>query len=722
MRLSILLLSVLVVLAVLASCEAKKKKVPGPCKVKDCKKCNITGKKCKVCNTGFKPKQRGKKCGPKPCFVNPCQNGGECKYNKKKKAEICTCPDGFSGNVCEIKAFDPCDPNPCQNGGSCKNGDCKCPAGFLGDKCQTKDPCSPNPCQNGGKCDGGSCTCPDGFLGDNCETKDPCKPNPCQNGGSCSDGACTCAKGFSGSNCEDEGPEPVLSIPDATRLVKGKSVGTLATIFKTYEVSLDVKVDSFQNAWQSVLHVTGTGGNCCGYGDRTPGIWFWASGSSQSKLHICAPVNSNGNACYNSANYQVGQWINIKVTQKLMYGGAYKYWIELDGVEVHTWDNNNPQQWNNANVYLSDPWYVQLNGEVRNLKIITPLDPEPAPPSEVVLSKPGESTLTKGSLAGTISKLHKTYSVSLDIYANSFVNAWQSIIHVTGTGGNCCGYGDRTPGLWFHGSANSQSKLHICSAVNGNGNACYNSGSFNVGTWFNVKVTQQLIKGVYKYWIDIDGNKVHEWDNSQAREFNDVKVYLTDPWYHNLNGKVRNLEIVTPLDPPPPVQAVEVLNRASEAALGKGSLCGTINIEQTYSVELEVKANSFVNAWQSIIHFTGTGGNCCGYGDRTPGLWFWASGSSSSKLHICSAVSNNGNHCYNSANFNTGSWISIKITQAFVNGAYPYTIDINGAQVYSTTNSNAKAYPNTKVYCADPWYHQLNGSIRNLKVTSPLAE
>ena len=42
----------------------KKKKVAGPCKVKDCKKCNLTGKKCKVCIEGFKPKKKGKKCGP----------------------------------------------------------------------------------------------------------------------------------------------------------------------------------------------------------------------------------------------------------------------------------------------------------------------------------------------------------------------------------------------------------------------------------------------------------------------------------------------------------------------------------------------------------------------------------------------------------------------------------------------------------------------------------
>merc|ERR1712227_1139825 len=109
MKLSVILLCTLVLLAVIASCEGKrKKKEAGPCTVKDCKKCNLTGKKCKVCNTGLKPKQRGRKCGPKPCFVNPCQNGGTCKFNKGKKKEVCKCKDGFTGAKCEIEDIVTC--------------------------------------------------------------------------------------------------------------------------------------------------------------------------------------------------------------------------------------------------------------------------------------------------------------------------------------------------------------------------------------------------------------------------------------------------------------------------------------------------------------------------------------------------------------------------------------------------------------------------------------
>merc|ERR1712227_911277 len=117
MRVSILLLSLLVVLAVLSYAEAgkkKKKPVPGPCKVANCKQCNVSGKKCKKCNDGFKPQKKGKKCGPKPCEPNPCENGGKCIFNKKKKVEVCKCPELTAGDRCELRAevLPPPEPEP----------------------------------------------------------------------------------------------------------------------------------------------------------------------------------------------------------------------------------------------------------------------------------------------------------------------------------------------------------------------------------------------------------------------------------------------------------------------------------------------------------------------------------------------------------------------------------------------------------------------------------
>jgi len=181
MRLTILLLSALVLLAVFQFTEAKRRKKnrpTGPCQVKNCVTCKPSGKKCRVCEAGYKLRRDKRGCkstAAPPCLVENC-----VKCNKKGK-KCKECKDGFKGTggrrkkytACEpISVADPCSPNPCQNGGSCSGGSCTCLAGFLGDKCQNKDPCSPNPCQNGGSCSGGSCTCPAGYSGNNCQIRD----------------------------------------------------------------------------------------------------------------------------------------------------------------------------------------------------------------------------------------------------------------------------------------------------------------------------------------------------------------------------------------------------------------------------------------------------------------------------------------------------------------------------------------------------------------------
>ncbi|XP_062621823.1 MAM and LDL-receptor class A domain-containing protein 2-like [Saccostrea cucullata] len=78
------------------------------------------------------------------CNPNPCKNGGTCQesnsYTGTGTEFKCTCPERYTGEVCEI---DVCFNNGCQNGGSCvadKNNirgyNCSCIKGFLGEKCE----------------------------------------------------------------------------------------------------------------------------------------------------------------------------------------------------------------------------------------------------------------------------------------------------------------------------------------------------------------------------------------------------------------------------------------------------------------------------------------------------------------------------------------------------------------------------------------------------------
>uniref|UniRef100_UPI0037E9198A neurocan core protein-like n=1 Tax=Semicossyphus pulcher TaxID=241346 RepID=UPI0037E9198A len=51
-----------------------------------------------------------------PCQTSPCLHGGSCL--QEGDGYSCYCPQGFSGESCEID-IDDCQSNPCQNGGTC---------------------------------------------------------------------------------------------------------------------------------------------------------------------------------------------------------------------------------------------------------------------------------------------------------------------------------------------------------------------------------------------------------------------------------------------------------------------------------------------------------------------------------------------------------------------------------------------------------------------------
>ncbi|KAE8586909.1 hypothetical protein XENTR_v10021796 [Xenopus tropicalis] len=147
------------------------------------------------------------------CASNPCANDGVC--HEVSSGFECHCPPGWTGTTCAVD-IDECASNPCASGGECKdliNGfECICPPQWAGTTCQLEksDDCH-GQCQNGGICkdkvNGYRCICPRGFVGKNCEIElNKCASKPCQNGGTCEDHVntfrCHCAPGYSGTLCE----------------------------------------------------------------------------------------------------------------------------------------------------------------------------------------------------------------------------------------------------------------------------------------------------------------------------------------------------------------------------------------------------------------------------------------------------------------------------------------------------------------------------------------
>ena len=152
-----------------------------------------------------------------------------------------------------------------------------------------------------------------------------------------------------------------------------------------------------------------------------------------------------------------------------------------------------------------------------------------------------KTALTKNKLVATIPKLEKTYDLSFEVFPTKF-QGWSNVLHLS-AGGSYRHYGDRTPAVWFRPGSGATNRFHICSAINGKRNYCYNSKPYGVKKWHKIRIQQRKTGTNYVYTVSINGKEVHRVINSRPEEFKNVKVYASDSWYNAQPGYIRNLLI-----------------------------------------------------------------------------------------------------------------------------------------------------------------------------------
>ena len=143
-------------------------------------------------------------------------------------------------------------------------------------------------------------------------------------------------------------------------------------------------------------------------------------------------------------------------------------------------------------------------------------------------------------MLGTLSVLRKEYTVSFKLLPSSYSVGWKSVIHLT-LGSDYLGYGDRNPAVFFHNDGSG--KLLISSAIDGNSNFCIETEPLPLNVWSSVKISQHLLDNVYEYSIDINGKNIRSVVNSEPKELQNIKVYVSDPWYVAQAGFIKDLLI-----------------------------------------------------------------------------------------------------------------------------------------------------------------------------------
>ena len=135
-----------------------------------------------------------------------------------------------------------------------------------------------------------------------------------------------------------------------------------------------------------------------------------------------------------------------------------------------------------------------------------------------------------------IQRRTKSYNVAFSFRPTNFRGGWRNVMHLT-TGRNT-GWGGRIPAVWTNGK-----KLYICGQVNGNTNYCTWSRPMTKNRWYNVRIINGKIGKYYYFRIFVNGRRIRRVRNSRPRSYNNVKVYLSDPWYPTAYGYLRNLKI-----------------------------------------------------------------------------------------------------------------------------------------------------------------------------------
>ena len=152
-----------------------------------------------------------------------------------------------------------------------------------------------------------------------------------------------------------------------------------------------------------------------------------------------------------------------------------------------------------------------------------------------------EYELTKNNHVRTYPFYYNQFDVSFDIRPTGIVASWGSIIHLT-RGQDNSQYGDRVPAVWFSPRTR---RLHICSAINGKKNFCYNDHTDLPKTRFTkVRIFQKRTsKGQFIFTVVINSKIKKVIANKAPATFYNVKYFLGNPWSPPAKAIVKNVKI-----------------------------------------------------------------------------------------------------------------------------------------------------------------------------------
>ena len=161
-----------------------------------------------------------------------------------------------------------------------------------------------------------------------------------------------------------------------------------------------------------------------------------------------------------------------------------------------------------------------------------------------------------------------------------------------------------------------------------------------------------------------------------------------------------------------------------EQLLQKGTQLAEIPIfspewSLSFSIRLHADTASMAagggNEYCNLVHLTKQ--NHHGeHGDRIPLVSIYKP---TRILHTASSINNDHSHVQNLLALTVNQTYKIEIHQRYVsNGDYRYFIILDGQEVYSVVNTDAKQFYNIKVYASGPFRDACPAYVKDLKFTN----
>ena len=139
---------------------------------------------------------------------------------------------------------------------------------------------------------------------------------------------------------------------------------------------------------------------------------------------------------------------------------------------------------------------------------------------------------------------------------------------------------------------------------------------------------------------------------------------------------------------------------------------GTVQMTGNYTLAFNITPTALTGGWANIIrfHLNSVGlGDCCGFGQRSPSIWFIPN---TLGLHVRIGDATDGNWGINTDPIPLGQ----KSTFRLVCQGRSVTLTIN-SRTYTATQPSYRAYGTATVWGSDPWYTPAQAAVTGLCYT-----